>query len=31
MFITRDEDFSDVEIEKPEIITPVDFITKYIC
>jgi len=31
IFITGDKDFSDINIEKPEIIIPADFITKYIC
>ncbi len=31
IFITGDKDFSDVNIEKPDIITPADFIAKYIC
>ena len=30
IFITGDKDFSDIDIEKPKIITPIDFITKYI-
>ena len=30
IFITGDKDFSTVEIEKPTILTPKDFINKYI-
>ena len=30
ILITGDKDFSDVNIEKPEIITPGEFIEKYI-
>ena len=30
ILITGDKDFTDIEIEKPEIITPKDFITKYL-
>ena len=29
LFVTGDRDFEDVEIEKPEIISPKDFIEKY--
>lgn len=29
VFVTGDKDFSDVEIEKPEILTPAEFSTKY--
>jgi len=29
LFVTGDDDFDDVEIEKPEIITPSDFLEKY--
>ena len=29
VFITGDDDFRDVDIEKPEIITPVEFLNKY--
>lgn len=30
VFITGDKDFSSVEIEKPEIMTPAEFIDKYV-
>jgi len=29
LFVTGDDDFFDVEIEKPEIITPAEFLEKY--
>jgi len=29
LFVTGDDDFDDVEIEKPEIITPFEFLAKY--
>jgi predicted nucleic acid-binding protein len=29
LFITGDDDFDDVEIEKPEIITPSKFLERY--
>ena len=29
IFVTGDDDFEDVEIEKPEIITPSEFLKKY--
>jgi putative PIN family toxin of toxin-antitoxin system len=29
LFVTGDNDFDDVEIEKPEIITPSEFLEKY--
>ena len=29
LFVTGDDDFDDVEIEKPEIITPSEFLEKY--
>ena len=29
LFVTGDDDFSDVEIEKPEIITPSEFLERY--
>jgi putative PIN family toxin of toxin-antitoxin system len=29
LFVTGDDDFKDVEIEKPEIITPSEFIARY--
>jgi predicted nucleic acid-binding protein len=29
LFVTGDDDFKDVEIEKPEIITPAEFLEKY--
>lgn len=29
ILITGDKDFSDIEIEKPEILTPSDYIEKY--
>ena len=29
ILITGDKDFSDVEIEKPEILTPTQFLEKY--
>jgi predicted nucleic acid-binding protein len=30
ILITGDKDFQEVNLEKPEILTPVDFITKYV-
>ncbi|MDD3890232.1 MAG: putative toxin-antitoxin system toxin component, PIN family [Syntrophomonadaceae bacterium] len=30
VFITGDKDFADIEIEKPEILTPADFMAKYL-
>jgi len=30
VLITGDKDFADIEIEKPEILTPADFIAKYL-
>ncbi|MEN3004584.1 hypothetical protein [Dehalobacterium formicoaceticum] len=30
ILVTGDKDFSDVEIEKPEILTPSEFAEKYI-
>lgn len=30
ILVTGDKDFSDVEIEKPEILTPIEFAEKYI-
>ena len=30
IFISGDKDFFDIDIEKPEIVTPADFIKKYI-
>lgn len=30
ILITGDKDFTDIEIDKPEILTPSDFMTKYI-
>lgn len=30
ILITGDKDFSDIEIEKPEILTPSEFIEKYL-
>ncbi|MDD3024182.1 MAG: hypothetical protein PHE26_09845 [Syntrophomonadaceae bacterium] len=30
ILITGDKDFADVEIEKPEILTPADFRAKYL-
>jgi putative PIN family toxin of toxin-antitoxin system len=30
VLITGDKDFDDVEIEKPEILTPADFMAKYL-
>jgi len=29
LFVTGDDDFADVEVEKPEIITPSEFLEKY--
>ena len=29
LFVTGDNDFEDIEIEKPEIISPADFLEKY--
>jgi len=29
ILITGDEDFSDIEIERPEILTPTQFLEKY--
>lgn len=29
ILVTGDKDFADIEIEKPEIVTPADFISKY--
>ena len=29
VFVTGDDDFSEVEIEKPEILTPAEFLNKY--
>ena len=29
LFVTGDDDFGDVEIEKPEIITPSEFLDRY--
>ena len=29
LFVTGDDDFKDVEIEKPEIITPSEFLARY--
>jgi len=29
LFVTGDDDFDDVEIEKPEIISPAEFLEKY--
>ena len=29
VFITGDKDFADIDIEKPEILTPSDFLEKY--
>jgi len=29
VFITGDKDFADVDIEKPEILTPAQFLAKY--
>jgi len=29
LFVTGDDDFNDVEIERPEIITPSDFLARY--
>ena len=29
VFVTGDKDFEDVEIEKPEILTPAEFVKKY--
>jgi len=29
VFITGDDDFNDVDVEKPEIITPAEFLDKY--
>jgi len=30
VLITGDKDFADIEIERPEILTPADFLSKYI-
>ena len=30
VFISGDKDFADVELEKPEILTPAEFVAKYI-
>jgi predicted nucleic acid-binding protein len=30
ILITGDKDFFDIEIEKPEILTPHDFVEKYV-
>lgn len=30
VLITGDKDFADIEIRKPEILTPADFMTKYL-
>lgn len=30
VFITGDKDFSDIEIDHPEILTPTDYLTKYL-
>jgi len=30
VFITGDKDFACIELEKPEILTPADFIAKYL-
>ena len=30
VFITGDKDFSEVEIERPEILTPSEFIERYV-
>lgn len=30
ILITGDKDFTDIQIEKPEILTPADFISKYV-
>ena len=30
ILITGDKDFADIQIEKPEILTPADFIAKYV-
>ena len=29
VFITGDDDFNEVDVEKPEILTPADFVSKY--
>jgi predicted nucleic acid-binding protein len=29
VFVTGDDDFDDVAVEKPEILTPAEFIKKY--
>ncbi|MCM1124031.1 MAG: putative toxin-antitoxin system toxin component, PIN family [Eubacterium sp.] len=29
ILVTGDKDFSDIDIEKPEILTPMDFVAKY--
>lgn len=29
IFVTGDNDFSDVDVEKPEILTPAEFVEKY--
>ena len=29
VFVTGDKDFEDVEVEKPEILTPAEFVMKY--
>jgi predicted nucleic acid-binding protein len=29
LFVTGDDDFNNVEIEKPEIITPSEFLARY--
>ncbi len=31
ILVTGDKDFADVEIEKPKILTPADFMEKYLC
>lgn len=31
ILVTGDKDFADVEIEKPKISTPADFMEKYLC
>ena len=30
ILITGDKDFTDIQIEKPEVLTPADFISKYV-
>jgi predicted nucleic acid-binding protein len=30
VLISGDKDFADIEIEKPEIMTPADFMAKYL-